>query len=159
MKHVDTFVASTLGLLPQQRSVETSTITATGSQPMKGPPMKLLSLTILLSTLLTFPSSAAPRRSSHSSAPKVSKSRSVGSHTRGKCASCARDSKGRIVRSRAAKASFRKQNPCPSTRRTVGPCPGYIIDHVEALRRGGEDTPRNMQWQSVEEAREKDRTE
>jgi len=41
----------------------------------------------------------------------------------------------------------------------TGPCPGYIIDHVIALKRGGPDTPANMQWQTVEDAKAKDRWE
>jgi len=34
-----------------------------------------------------------------------------------------------------------------------------VIDHIRALACGGEDAPRNMQWQTREEAKEKDRTE
>lgn len=33
---------------------------------------------------------------------------------------------------------------------------GYIIDHITPLCAGGADKVSNMQWQSVEEAREKD---
>jgi len=40
-----------------------------------------------------------------------------------------------------------------------GPCLGYIIDHVIALKRGGADNPANMQWQTVDEAKAKDRVE
>jgi hypothetical protein len=36
---------------------------------------------------------------------------------------------------------------------------GYVIDHVIALKRGGADTAENMQWQTVEEAKAKDRWE
>ena len=39
------------------------------------------------------------------------------------------------------------------------PMPGYIIDHVIALKRGGADSPANMQWQTVVEAKAKDRWE
>ena len=38
-------------------------------------------------------------------------------------------------------------------------CPGYVIDHIIALKRGGPDTPANMQWQTVGEAKAKDRVE
>ena len=62
-------------------------------------------------------------------------------------------------RSAAAKAAFRRDNPCPSTGRPNGGCPGYVIDHVVALKRGGPDAPSNMQWQTVEAARAKDRVE
>ena len=36
---------------------------------------------------------------------------------------------------------------------------GYVIDHIVALKRGGPDAPDNMQWQSIEEAKTKDRIE
>jgi hypothetical protein len=38
-------------------------------------------------------------------------------------------------------------------------CPGYIVDHVIPLERRGPDKLSNMQWQSVEEAKAKDRIE
>jgi hypothetical protein len=70
-----------------------------------------------------------------------------------------RDSRGHIARSAHAKGEFRKSNPCPSTGRPTGACPGYVIDHVTPLKRGGADAPYNMQWQTTEQAREKDRWE
>ncbi len=70
-----------------------------------------------------------------------------------------RDLRGRIERRYAAKAAFKRLHPCPVTQKATGPCPGYVIDHVVALKRGGADAPENMQWQTVEEARAKDRWE
>jgi hypothetical protein len=70
-----------------------------------------------------------------------------------------RDSHGRIKRSTAAKNAFKRQHPCPSTGRSSGACPGYIIDHVKALECGGADDPSNMQWQTVSAAKAKDKTE
>ena len=70
-----------------------------------------------------------------------------------------RDSHGRVVRSEEARDAFKRMHPCPSTGRSSGPCPGYIIDHVKALKHGGLDDPSNMQWQTVGEARLKDRWE
>jgi hypothetical protein len=70
-----------------------------------------------------------------------------------------RDAQGRIERSGAARAAFKREHPCPATHLPTGPCPGYIIDHIIALKRGGPDTPANMQWQTVEEAKAKDRWE
>lgn len=67
-----------------------------------------------------------------------------------------RDLRGRIERSYAARAAFRRVHPCPATQKTTGPCPGYVIDHIVALKRGGADAPDNMQWQTREEARAKD---
>jgi len=45
----------------------------------------------------------------------------------------ARDSRGRIKRSAEARYEFKREHPCPSTGRSSGACPGYIIDHVTAL--------------------------
>jgi hypothetical protein len=70
-----------------------------------------------------------------------------------------RDAHGRIERSQAARAAFKREHPCPATQQPKGPCPGYIIDHVIALKRGGADSPANMQWQTVEDAKAKDRVE
>jgi hypothetical protein len=76
-----------------------------------------------------------------------------------KCVGCVRDSRGRIKRNTAAKDEFKKQHPCPSTGRTSGACPGYTIDHVTPLKRGGADEPSNMQWQTTTDAKAKDKTE
>jgi hypothetical protein len=58
-----------------------------------------------------------------------------------------------------ARRAFRAEHPCPATGTTTGACPGYVIDHVIALKRGGPDEPGNMQWQTKAEARAKDRIE
>jgi hypothetical protein len=71
----------------------------------------------------------------------------------------ARDSHGKIARSGRARAEFKKSQPCPSTGRSSGGCPGYVIDHVRALKHGGADALSNMQWQTKAAAKEKDRTE
>lgn len=70
-----------------------------------------------------------------------------------------RDAHGRIARSVKAKDEFRKSHPCPSTGRSLGACPGYVIDHVQPLKRGGSDAPNNMQWQTTAAAKAKDRWE
>ena len=70
-----------------------------------------------------------------------------------------RDRHGRIARSEHAKRAFERMHPCPSTGRSSGRCPGYVIDHVRALKRGGPDDPSNMQWQTTQDAKAKDRTE
>ena len=71
----------------------------------------------------------------------------------------ARDSHGRIKRSESAKREFEAMHPCPSTGRASGRCPGYIVDHVMALACGGIDAPSNMQWQTKEQAKAKDKWE
>jgi len=57
------------------------------------------------------------------------------------------------------RAAFVKQYPCPSTGKTRGACPGYAVDHIKPLCAGGADRPSNMQWQTVKEAKQKDREE
>lgn len=91
-------------------------------------------------------------QSSHAASPS-------GKHTSQYSQVAARDKHGRIARSSEAKRQFQKKNPCPSTGRTSGACPGYVVDHVKPLKRGGRDDPSNMQWQTKQAAKEKDRTE
>jgi hypothetical protein len=43
--------------------------------------------------------------------------------------------------------------------RPNGACPGYVVDHIVPLKRGGADGPGNMQWQTAAEAKAKDRVE
>lgn len=75
------------------------------------------------------------------------------------CTTCERDANGRIHRSSAARREFRRLNPCPSSGETRGACPGYVIDHVIPLACSGSDDPSNMQWQTVSDAKEKDKRE
>lgn len=62
-------------------------------------------------------------------------------------------------RSYRAKRDFRMENPCPSTGKVRGACPEYVVDHVVPLCAGGADAPSNMQWQTVEAGKRKDRDE
>jgi len=71
----------------------------------------------------------------------------------------ARDSHGRIMRSSAAKDSFKRGHPCPANGHSSGSCPGYVIDHVRPLECGGADSPSNMKWQTVADGKAKDKTE
>jgi hypothetical protein len=70
-----------------------------------------------------------------------------------------RDLEGNIHRSSSAKHDFMKMQRCPSTGAVNGGCPGYVIDHIKPLACGGSDSPSNMQWQTVEAAKDKDRWE
>jgi hypothetical protein len=67
--------------------------------------------------------------------------------------SVARDEKGRIQRSAAARHAFARQTGYPKGR------PGYVIDHIVPLACGGADAPSNMQWQTIAEAKLKDKSE
>jgi hypothetical protein len=102
-------------------------------------------------------SRSSARSASRSTRTEKSKPRSAPRSSR--CTSCARDSKGRIARSATAKRDFQKSHPCPSTGRTTGACKGYVIDHVVPLKRRGADSPSNMQWQTVQAAKAKDKVE
>jgi hypothetical protein len=82
-----------------------------------------------------------------------------GAHGKTYAQGVARDSHGKIARDPRARNAFRREHPCPSTGKQSGSCPGYVIDHVKPLKRGGTDSPSNMQWQTTEQARIKDRTE
>ena len=82
---------------------------------------------------------------------------STGMH--GKAAGVQRDSHGKIERGAKAKDDFKKSHPCPSTGKSSGSCPGYVIDHVVPLKRGGADAASNMQWQTTAEAKAKDKWE
>jgi hypothetical protein len=81
------------------------------------------------------------------------------SHNKNYCTSCSRDNNGHIKRSREARKEFRHSNACPATGKTSGACPGYVIDHKQALKHGGADSPENMQWQTKDAAKEKDKWE
>lgn len=70
-----------------------------------------------------------------------------------------RDSHGKIARDPRQLNAFKKQHPCPVTGKTYGACPGYVVDHKQALKHGGADAPYNMQWKTTEQAKIKDRTE
>jgi hypothetical protein len=63
------------------------------------------------------------------------------------------------VRSAAPVLAFKRANACPSTGAHRGSCPGYVIDHVYPLCAGGADDPSNMQYQTQDAARRKDRWE
>lgn len=65
----------------------------------------------------------------------------------------------RIPRSQKAKVLFQWDHPCPANGAQRGKCPGYVIDHIDPLCHGGADAPTNMQWQTIQDAKVKDRWE
>lgn len=101
---------------------------------------------------------SSPRHSSH---PRSSRPRHAAGRSRSSRASpgVKRDAQGRIARSAQAKDQFRKTHPCPATGKRYGACPGWVIDHIQALKHGGADAPWNMQWQTRAAAKAKDRWE
>jgi hypothetical protein len=70
-----------------------------------------------------------------------------------------RDAHGKIARDPHAKEAFRRTHPCPATGKSYGACPGWVVDHVQALKHGGMDDSSNMQWQTRAAAKAKDRIE
>lgn len=63
------------------------------------------------------------------------------------------------ARDRGQVRIFRKNNPCPATGKTAGPCRGWVVDHVVPICLGGADAPVNMQWQPYGESLDKDKEE
>lgn len=62
------------------------------------------------------------------------------------------------ARDRNVVREFQRVTICPATGH-AGRCPGYIVDHVIPLCAGGPDAITNMQYQTIEAARLKDRAE
>jgi hypothetical protein len=114
---------------------------------------RLVLFLFLALTLTPFAGAKAGKSSPRPTTTRAAKSKPT------RCVSCSRSTKGRIARSAAAKRSFQRSHPCPSTGKTSGACPGYVVDHVVALKRGGADAPRNMQWQTTAAAKAKDKVE
>jgi hypothetical protein len=65
----------------------------------------------------------------------------------------------REYRSREVTREFQREHPCPSTGLATGRCPGYRKDHIKPLACGGPDAVSNMQWQTIRDAKAKDRWE
>ncbi len=125
---------------------------------------RLLSLLIIAFFFfgISFPADFAYARGSKKGSGKsYSKSYKSGSTHKGrpKAIGVKRDKHGHIVRSSKAKHNFQKHHPCPSTGKSSGKCPGYVVDHITPLKKGGADAPYNLQWQTKEAAKLKDKTE
>jgi hypothetical protein len=78
----------------------------------------------------------------------------------------ARDDYGRILRSQKVIRLFRATVPCPATGKVERRCPGHVIDHWIALacaktedERRALDDVSNLRWQTVEDAKDKDKVE
>jgi hypothetical protein len=109
--------------------------------------MRTTIATLLLAFSLAVPAVATSHRSGTSYHHRSGNHYGWGTH------------RSRVHRSTEAKAAFKRQQPCPSTGKSSGPCPGYVIDHVKPLACGGADDPSNMQWQTAAEGKAKDKWE
>jgi cytoskeletal protein RodZ len=96
-------------------------------------------------------SSSSTRSRSSSSKPTTTRSRK--SSVPKKSTVAPRSSNGRIKRSASARVDFMRRTVYPKGRK------GYVVDHIIPLECGGSDSPSNMQVQTVQEAKIKDRTE
>lgn len=63
------------------------------------------------------------------------------------------------ARDPAQAAAFKRTHPCPATGKIQRSCPGFVVDHIKPLCKGGPDRPSNMQWQTVAAAKAKDKWE
>ena len=63
------------------------------------------------------------------------------------------------ARDRAVAEAFQRANPCPSTGRPYGTCPGWTRDHFVPLCAGGADDPSNMVWEETRRSLDKDQLE
>ncbi len=110
---------------------------------------------IALSALLAMPVVAIARggggHGGHSASHSLS--HGGGHHSSSYCATCVRDSHGRIARSSEAKDQFMRETGYPHGRQ------GYVVDHIVPLKRGGADAPWNLQWQTKADAKSKDKWE
>jgi len=85
--------------------------------------------------------------------PRTTSTRSHKSSVPKKSTVTKRNSNGKIKRSSSARADFMRRTGYSKGRK------GYVVDHIIPLECGGADTPSNMQWQTVQEAKIKDRSE
>lgn len=95
---------------------------------------------------------AHDRSAPHTKEPKATKAKAP-KPVKTPAVVVARDENGRIKRSEAARHTFEVETGYPHGR------PGYVIDHIKPLACGGADDPSNMQWQTIEAAKAKDRVE
>lgn len=149
MKHLIGLLALLLiaGVAPAQRGGHGGSSGSHHSSPRHAPATPSSSH---LKTHSAAPHLSSSGKTSGSRAPAATK---YSSHYAHSTPGIARDSRGRIERSSAATHAFKKQTGYPNGR------PGYVIDHIVPLSRGGADSPSNMQWQTVSEAKAKDKWE
>lgn len=73
--------------------------------------------------------------------------------------SSAASAQTKTPRTKSARTAFQRSYACPSTGKSSGACPGYVVDHIQPLACGGDDLASNMQWQTIADAKKKDAIE
>jgi hypothetical protein len=72
---------------------------------------------------------------------------------------CFAAAEAKTERSPVVTRQFQKENPCPSTGKRWGACPGWQKDHILALCNGGADATWNLQWLTIEQHKKKTKGE
>lgn len=123
----------------------------TGRAAEKSPKMKTIFACLMLALTISAAEAVGRRHYSHS----AGKHRTYVSHHRTSRYSAAapRTNHGRVKRSARAKHEFIEKSGYPHGR------PGYVIDHVVPLSRGGADSPGNMHWPTKADAKAKEKWE
>jgi 5-methylcytosine-specific restriction endonuclease McrA len=67
--------------------------------------------------------------------------------------------KSYLKRSATVKKHFKQQTICPATGTYTQKCTGYVVDHIIPLKCYGKDAVENMQYQTIAEAKIKNRYE
>ena len=62
------------------------------------------------------------------------------------CGKPQRNKDGTIKRRSDVLTAYKKLHPCPVTGKTTGACPGWAINHVIPLAKGGCDSVVNLNW-------------
>lgn len=119
---------------------------------------RVVAVVAVVSSLFALPAIGATPKGSTSHATHT---KSSGKHTSTKprestpsrAVTVPRDANGRIKRSESAKSAFMRQTGHPHG------WSGHVVDHMVPLACGGADAPSNMQWQTIADARAKDKVE
>jgi hypothetical protein len=53
---------------------------------------------------------------------------------------------------RQLRYSYQRTHPCPSTGKTYGWCPGYVVGYIVLPKHGGTYQQLNMRWMTKQEA-------
>lgn len=67
--------------------------------------------------------------------------------------------KSYLKRSATVKRHFKQQTICPTTGTYTQKCAGYVVDHIIPLKCYGKDSVENMQYQTIADAKIKNRYE